>query len=231
VTGASGGDIGAIVEQYLDHLAARRRDPPDLTHLPVTEQEPTQRLLDALRAAWQADLDAPPPLDHDPLAISLGLVPDPARPLAGPALRQARRRAQLQVSDVGRRLSARGWPTSTADVAAWERQAATPVKPAVIAALAAELAVPIEQLITAPSSRKLDRLVAEVSATKRFGAITRRWANLLGLPGDAAASASLQQLMAAGHVRRGHELTAEEWLSVLEALVDARESSAGGETT
>ena len=78
-------------------LAGRRRERVAL------EMDAQQR--DA-RASWkllevtrQADLEyTPPPLDADPLALALGLVPDPERRLSGSRLKKARMKRRLQAS-------------------------------------------------------------------------------------------------------------------------------------
>jgi len=215
---------------YLAYLAGEEPYPPTLDNLdPVTEHQ-ARTLINALNVAWAADELEPPPLEEHPLAISLGLVPDPTRPLSPRSLKSARQRAGLTVSDLAARLQARGWDLPTRDVARWERQpaAAATVPPAVIKAIASELNVDLNLLLGQPAT--LPSAVAAVVHTDRFRDLARRWARAVGFGADEQRGAgALQQLMLAGTVRRGTELGAEEWLAALGALVTAREHSAGTE--
>lgn len=219
-----------IAVRHLSYLAGEVPDPPALTDLdPVADQQ-ARILISAVNAAWGADELEPPPLEQHPLAISLGLVPDPTRPLSSTALRSARQRARLAVSELAARLTARGWDVPTRDVARWERQpaAAATVAPAVIKAIAAELDTDVDRLLGEPAA--LPTAIAEVIAADRFRDLARRWARAIGLGADERRGAgALQQLMLAGSVRRGAELDAEEWLAALDALVGARERHPGTE--
>lgn len=75
------------------------------------------------------------PLDQDPIAIVLGLVPGPADVLSPTRLRAARKRAGLKITDVVAVMNGRGWQLSPASLFDWERTP-IPAAPAVIAALA-----------------------------------------------------------------------------------------------
>lgn len=221
MTGTPPADAGQLAQTYLAYLSGERPIPPPLDDLPADERLATTRLFEALSTAWHHDADAPPALAEDPLAVTLGLVPDPARPLSGPALKRARMSAGHRVSELARALQARGWQIDVADVAAWERQSHHPVMPAIIAALSDELGATVESLCTAGPPR-VDDVASAVARTPRFRALSRRWAELTMLPDEVAAASSLRQLMTIGHARRGAELDVEQWLDVLEALVDAR---------
>ena len=201
--------------------ARRRPWLSSVGHLPADEQASTALLFAALSAAWRADADATLALEYDPLAVSLGLVPDPARQLSGPALKRARMTAGLKVSGLARALHARGWQVTTVDVAAWEKQPRQAVPPASIAALSDELRT-TDTTLYAADTVPADDITAAVTRAPRFQALAHAWAQLNALPGEAAAASSLRQLMTIGHARRGSELSVEQWLDVLEALVDAR---------
>lgn len=76
-----------------------------------------------------------PDIEQDPIAIALGLVPDPERALSAGRLATARRRAKLKRSDLVRRLVTRGWDVSIQDLDTWERTG-SPQPPALITAIA-----------------------------------------------------------------------------------------------
>jgi hypothetical protein len=211
-----------IAEQYAAYLASEAPE-PRFDDLSGPEYGQAKAVCAALSNAWHAtDLD-PAPLELDPLAISLGLVPDSTRPLNGSALRQARLRSKFAVSDVAARLKQRGWETRTADVYAWEQSDAAAVPPAIIAALADELLVKEIQLIGRSAS--LPPVVEAVTLSSAFKSLAQRWAIAIGLGDEARGAASLQQLMLAGAVRRGDQLDADTWIVAIEALVEAREST------
>jgi transcriptional regulator with XRE-family HTH domain len=99
---------------------------------------------------------AVPELDQDPIAIALGLVPDPDRALAASRLREARRRARLKRSELVQRLVARGWEVSVVDIAVWEHSD-TAQSPALVSAVADILRTSLVTLMphrsSAPASR------------------------------------------------------------------------------
>jgi hypothetical protein len=213
--------LGDIAERYVAYLAGESPTPPDLSELDDANRRRAEDVCGALAAAWQGEALVPP-LEADPIAISLGLLPDPNRPLDGEALRNARKHARLSVSDLAGRLQARGWQTRTREVYEWEGQPAAEVPPAIIAALAEELAVPAAKLTGRPA--ELSPTIMAVTSSGRFQTIARRWAAVLGLSGEAQGAVALRQLMLTGVVRRGDDLDVDAWLDAIEALVRARES-------
>jgi transcriptional regulator with XRE-family HTH domain len=210
-----------VAEQYAAYLDGEGPE-PQFDDLTGREYVQAKAVCAALSNSWHAsDLD-PPPLELDPLAVSLGLVPDPTLPLNGSALRQARQRSKFTVSDVAARLKQRGWETRTADVYSWERSDAAAVPPAIVAALADELRVTERQL--AGRSASLPPVVEAVTLSSSFRSLAQRWATAIGLGDEARGAASLQQLMLSGAVRRGDELDADAWIVAIQALVEAREN-------
>ena len=212
--------VATVIERYVSFLAGEAPE-PHLDDLPEEERRLARNICHDLAAAWNVGTLEPPPLERDPLAISLGLVSDPARPLDGPALKHARQRAGQTVSTLASRLRERGWPTRTGDVYTWERQNAALVPPAVISALAEELGVAETRLVGAPVQPSA--IIAAVMQTSKFATLARRWAAAIGLGDGGQGAAALQQLMLVGVVRRGGDLDVEHWLRALEALVQARE--------
>jgi transcriptional regulator with XRE-family HTH domain len=212
--------VAAVAEQYVAFLTGDASE-PNIEDLPEGSRRIAREICRDLAAAWHVgDLD-PPALERDPVAISLGLVADPSRPLNGQALKQLRQRAGWTVSSLGDRLRKRGWEISTGDVYTWERQESALVPPAIISALSNELGVAETRLIG--SVAQTPTTVAAVVRTGKFEALARRWTAAIGLADASRGAAALQQLMLVGVVRRGGDLDVEQWLGALEALVEARE--------
>ena len=106
--------LGSLAEQYLDYLSGARPEPPSLRGLAPAQQREARASWKLLDVARQAAEDYTlPPLEADPLALALGLVPDPGLRLSGPRLKTARMKRQLQTSQLADLLAARGWDVST----------------------------------------------------------------------------------------------------------------------
>src|SRR5713226_3848847 len=109
--------LGILAEQYLDYLSGARPEPHSLQGLTPAQQRKARASWKLLDTARQAAEDyTPPPLDADPLALALGLVPDPGRRLSGLGLKKARMKRRLQTSQLAALLAARGWDVSTKTV-------------------------------------------------------------------------------------------------------------------
>src|SRR5688572_2790661 len=96
-------------------LEARARRPvgesqPELSGGDGDEME---SLLDVADLLWEAAHGATP-LESDPVAAMLGLVPDPGYALDSEALARARKNARLKSSELAARLVSRGWEVRTA---------------------------------------------------------------------------------------------------------------------
>jgi hypothetical protein len=220
--------LGTLAEQYLDYLSGTRLQPPSLEGLTPGQRREARASWKLLDTARQAIEDyTPPPLEADPLALALGLVPDHGRRLSGTRLRKARRKRSLEVSQLASMLAARGWDVETKTVFRWEMAASAEIAPALIAAAAEILRVPAEELTAAagdqaPATTEIQAAVA----TPQFAGLARRWARRSGQP-LADASAGLQRLMLVTTARRGRHLTAGEWLAVLEDFIEASANDEG----
>lgn len=116
--------LGTLAEQYLDYLSGARPEPPSLKGLTPAQQREAHASWKLLDAARQAAEDyTPPPLETDPLAVALGLVPEPGRRLSGSRLKGARTKRRLQASQLADLLAARGWDVCTKTVFRWEQAA------------------------------------------------------------------------------------------------------------
>lgn len=220
--------LGALAEHYLDYLSGVRPEPPSLQGLTPAQQREANASWKLLDAARQAAGDyTPPPLDADPLALALGLVPDPGRRLSGPCLKRARMKRHLQTSQLADLLTVRGWDVSTKTVFRWEMAASAEIAPALLAAIAEVLRVPADELTAAAGDH--DPATTEIqaaAATPQFAGLARRWAKTSGQP-LADARTGLQRLMLVTTARRGRHLTAGEWLAVLEDFIDASSHDEG----
>lgn len=223
MTGPTSDSLAALAVAYVACLAGEQSSAPALTDLDRGEQQRARAIMAALHAAWRSAELEPPPLERHPLALTLGVVPDPAQPLSPRSLKAARQRAGLTVSALAAVLQARGWDTSTRDVAHWEQQsgAAAAVPPAVIKAIAEELQVDTSRLLGPPAPLPAD--IRAVTATQRFRDLAHRWATATGLGIDEERGAFALQRVMLATARRGDELGTDEWLAALDALVDARE--------
>jgi hypothetical protein len=210
--------VDAAVERYLNYLAGRAESPPDLTNLPATEAARIAALCHAADLLWLAD--AAPPIEDDPVAAMLGLVPDPGLSLDPAKLAKARKRAHLKPSTIAERLSARGWEVTPSEVFDWQRNAQPDVPPALINAIAGILGT-LPETLTSASERVTQPAIDEVITDNRFAALVDRWGQLSGLAPSVAQSSLRTRMLAT--VRRGDHLSAEQWFAVLEALVEAKE--------
>ncbi|MFG6280597.1 hypothetical protein [Microbacterium sp. 5K110] len=170
-------------------------------------------------AAWLATQGAPP-LDEDPVAAMLGLVPDRECSLDPRSFTRARQHARIAPSALAQRLKLRGWDPSTADVVRWQNAAAD-VPPALVQAIADELAVAVDALIQPPDAAT-DRFEA-IRRAPAFEDIVARWARVRHIA-LAVARAELDSRMAAT-VYRGQLPDTDQVLSALDTLVRSVEGA------
>lgn len=230
----------------VDNLAILLEMPPGderdalLARLPDHERAEAEVLLAAGDLAWESQFTAPPPA-QDPIAAMLGLVPNTAYRLDGPALMKMRKARRLTVGDLADRLTARGWQTRSRDVFNWEKDNSS-IPPAVVRAIAAILATSPERLTLGaptlqptpatlndpnnPNDLITDReRAAEVARRHpRFEALVARYAALVRTGLDEAAEAMAGRMLATVH--RGSHPDPNQMLSSLEALVAALEDRA-----
>ncbi len=182
-----------------------------------------------LRLAESADLvrmaaKVVVPLEDDPTARLLGLVPDPAFRLDGRAFRSTRTSAGLSVSQLSARLAERGWKYSAADLNRWQIRGADDVPPAVIRATAELLGVDANQLVAKEASERVN-ILEMLRRSPQFAALARRWAAAKDIGNSAAELQLASRYVAAMH--RGGEPNQDAALSIVEALVVSVEGSRG----
>lgn len=163
-----------------------------------------------------------PPLEEDPVAATLGLVPDRHFALDSRALTRARKGAGMQTSELAAALVKRGWQVQGRDVFNWENRAADDVSPALITAIATVLGTTADHLRVDRAGEALSGLDA-ATQTSRFADLARRLAALRGIPESMAASNLRSRGLATVH--RGSEPDADRWLDSLENYVAALETS------
>jgi hypothetical protein len=178
-------------------------------------------LLDIADLLWEA-AQAAPPLERDPVAAMLGLVPDRSRTLSGTALKQAMQTAGLQVSALAHLLSARGWEVATRDVFNWQTRNTASVPPALIQAIAEVTGVTADRLTTDLGESTAHHALKSVTTSPKFRALAERWALLRGTTIDLSTSALEARLAAS--VYRGDQPDESQILASLEALIAALES-------
>jgi transcriptional regulator with XRE-family HTH domain len=208
-------------------LEARARGvtDPSLHELSEEDRSEVESLMEIADLLWEAGHGAPP-LESDPVAAMLGLVPDPQFTLDPKALRRTRMSAGLKASELAHRLAARGWDVDRRDVFRWESRSATDVSPALIEAIADQTGTTADRLTASRGSLPLSESVVPVIHTPRFQGLVERWARIQGVSPRLAASALESRMLATVH--RGDHPDVEQLLRSLEALVKAIE--AGGDS-
>ncbi len=158
------------------------------------------------------------PLDQDPTARLLGLVPEQQPVLDGAALKAARVARGFSPSDLARTLTSDGWSVRTADVFRWETRASSDVSSAQISRIAQVLKKTVESLVrdAGPSP-----LITSLRGSDRFQELVRRWALFFDLSVSSAGSALESRALATVH--RGDRPDSEQTIRTLETLLDELE--------
>jgi hypothetical protein len=212
-----------LLEQLLETPPGPERD-RRLAELHDEERSAFERLVKLDDLVWESAHGAPP-LQADPVAAMLGLVPDQSFRLDSAAFTQWCSRKGLKPTKLAERLRKRGWEVEAADVFRWRTSVASDVSPALIRAIAEEIGTSPDNLVAAPAVKQsaLDTVADVVSATKRFSDLVQRFA-LAQRISPAMAQTVLRTRMLSS-AQRGREPEAEQMLDSLEALVRALEAS------
>lgn len=213
-----GAGIDKVAELIDAHVRGEATDLGSLSEAEAQEASEALRVVDLL---WDAAHGAPP-LNEDPLAAALGLVPDPSRALGANQLRQALSASGVTVTSLASRLSARGWDVAPRDVFAWQAGNTSSVPPALIQAISEELRSEPDKLTADATESQKHSSVSSITSSPAFIDLARRWARLRGTSLSLAASALESRLTAA--VFRGTTPDEDQMLASLEALVTAVES-------
>lgn len=182
------------------------------------------KMLEVDDLVWESAHGAPP-LQSDPVAAMLGLVPDASFRLDSTAFTQYCSRKSVRPTKLAERLRARGWKVDAADVFRWQSSVASDVSPALISAIAEELTISPDKLVSPPATGQtaLDTVAELVAATKRFADLVQRFALAQRISPSMAQTMLRTRMLAT--VQRGDEPEVEQMLKSLEALVRALETS------
>lgn len=195
-----------------------------LANLSEDQRVVVARMLEVDDQVWESTHGAPP-LHSDPVAAMLGLVPDASFRLDSKTLTENCSRSHVPPSKLAERLQARGWKVDAADVFRWQNSVASDVSPALIRAIAEELRVDPDKLVSPLAAKQavLDTVVELVTATKRFGELVERFATAQRVSPGMAQTMLRTRMLATVH--RGKEPGVDQMLESLEALVSALEAS------
>lgn len=216
--------------ERLLELPPRSDREPLLRAMSPQAKEQARRMLAVADLAWIAGQGAPP-LEDDPVAAMLGLVPDPGYQLNPAAFKRARTKANLKPTALAAALSRRGWSVSAGDVFGWERTGDASMSPALVRAVAAELHTKPDALTSTASKpgaagehrrhATARGVAADVAQTQAFKTLVARFARLQGVSLGMAGSTLQSRMLATVH--RGDHPTAEQMLASVEGLVNALE--------
>lgn len=170
-----------------------------------------------------ASAQVAPPLEADPVAAMLGLVPDPSFRLDPTVFARHCRRKNLRPSQLAGRLRARGWTVDAGDVFRWQSSVASDVSPALVRVIAEELRTSPERLVTRVAGQTaLDTVIDLVTSTSTFTELVGRFAQAQSVSPSMAQTMLRTRMLAT--VRRGDEPESQQMLDALEALVSALET-------
>jgi hypothetical protein len=214
------------LEVSLERLLATSAGPErDLLLGALTPHERTavSKMLEIDDLVWEATHGAPP-LQADPVAAMLGLVPDASFRLDSTAFTQQCSRRRVKPTALAARLKARGWVVEASDVFRWQTSVASDVSPALIRVIGDELGVSPDDLIAPPATQPavLDTVAERVTATKRFADLVQRFALVQRISPSMAHTMLRTRMLAT--VQRGSEPAVEQMLESLDVLVRALES-------
>lgn len=217
----SEGDVQ--MELLLETPAGPERD-RRVAELDETERLQFERMVGLDDVVW-ASAHGAPPLQSDPVAAMLGLVPDPSFRLDSTAFTQLCSRHGLKPTKLAELLRGRGWDVDAADVFRWQTRVASDVSPALIRAIAEQIGTSPDKLVAAPVSKPgaMDTVADLVTGTKRFSDLVQRFALTQRISSNMAQSVLRTRMLASA--QRGREPEVEQMLNSLEALVRALETS------
>jgi hypothetical protein len=220
--GADGVEVTEAVEAVLRYFD----DPATALEVPDDAPEAVRVLLQAVAAARHDDAalehlytgEPPvelPPLSDDPLAVALGLAPRQHTTVSGAALKAARLRANVKISQLAQKLTEAGHEVRTGQLQRWEVAASVPVDPELLTDLAGILRVDESRLLANTDA------AGDLALTPRFRDLAKRWAALSGLTITAAQRFLLTK--AALPARRGTAFDNDTALAALNAFVEEHE--------
>lgn len=150
----------------------------------------------------------------DPVALMLGLVPDPAVVVSGSKLAKVRKSARLNLEQFVGRLRARGWEVTVQQCFRWEI-GRPELSPALITAIAEELSVDDDALLD--QGQRGANEYAEILDDQRIADFITDWASESGLEPELVRKRVSKTLATAAHRNRTGG-SVESMLDVLRTL-------------
>ncbi|WP_144662878.1 hypothetical protein [Paenarthrobacter nicotinovorans] len=211
-----------LLERLLEEPPGPQREQM-LAQFDSDRREEVLKMLNAADLVWEAAHTAPP-LENDPVAAILGVVPDPNFQLDSKALARACQASRVKPTALAARLNARGWKVDPSDIFRWQTRPAPDVPPALIKAIAEEVRIDPERLVAQPLQQRTTLLgvVEEVAATQLFRELVQRFAKVQRISAHMAESAMKSRMLATVH--RGDMPDKEQMLASLESLIHALET-------
>ncbi len=211
-----------LLERLLEEPPGPQREQM-LARIDADRREEVLKLLDAGDLVWEAAHSAPP-LEKDPVAAILGVVPDPNFQLDAKALARACQTSRVKPTALASRLNARGWKVDASDVFRWQTRPAPDVPPALIKAIAEEVRSDPERLVARSQPRRtaLVEVAENIVVSPRFRDLVQRFAKVRQISVEMAESTMKSRMLATVH--RGDMPDKEQMLASLESLVHALET-------
>jgi hypothetical protein len=211
-----------LLERLLEAPPGPQRE-QILARIDADRREEALKLIDAGDLVWEAAHSAPP-LEKDPVAAMLGVVPDPNFQLDANALARACKASRVKPTALASRLTARGWKIDASDVFRWQTRPAPDVPPALIKAIAEEVHSEPERLVarSQPQRTALVEVAENIAASPRFRDLVQRFATIRQISVEMAESSMKSRMLATVH--RGDMPDQEQMLASLESLVHALET-------
>lgn len=220
-TNSNSVELEELIDAYIRYLEGNG-ERPDLTGIrPDTAAEASElfRLLDA---TWASGLDLPP-IEKDPVALALGLVPLPDLEatmwVLGPKLSAVRRRRRLRPSDVARKLTQAGYPHNAKSVVKLEETPANEVTRTFLSALIHALGCNDTELTRDTDDADLDSFAAWLRS-EQFDREVAKWAAETNYVGPDLRSAARARLLSARY-RRSGDSTPGEWITLVRTVLDS----------
>ena len=218
-TTSSGPDpVQELVDAYIRYLEGSSPR-PKLTGVNPTAAAEAAALFKLLDATWGSYVDLPP-LEADPVAIALGLVPSPAPKAAGivgARLAAARQRKGLKPSAAAKRLSDSGHPMSGKNLADLESRPVSEVDETFLTVLASILGCSVGDLTVLDDS-DVDAFVAWLHSPD-FDRQVATWAEDRQYQGPDLTSAARHRLLTVRQ-RSGGDQARQQWIVWLRTVLD-----------
>lgn len=168
--------VDDAVDQFLRYLEDGMTR-PSLAGLTAVEQREAEKIFRLLEACWGANVPVAPPLEEDPIAIELGLVPvqPPTVTIDGRIAKRLRLQRNLQLQHVADTLSQGGHAIALQWLLRMEQTSSMEVDRGFAAELARILGAPIGRILAdSPPSDHCG--LAAYFRTGRFAEQIARWA-------------------------------------------------------